>query len=566
MSAESPQLQTVLLTALAMYDSPRDKREALDDVLRSICAVIDILRTERNNSVPINSLPSELLVQIFRSAAASRPSVSLLSVCRRWRAVAEDSPTLWSNIVYKWETLRKHEFLDQLKRSKEAPLRVAIGMLASKGIIDRLIANAHRLTYLDIGGAREYLVDLMQKMSAHDFPVLSDLRLQVTRKKEETGDDDDDDDEDAAVTVELPSEVLDGRIPALHRLELLAIAPQWTSLRSLRYLVINPKDTSPAHPLQFHVLLSVLQACPELIELEIHLILDVGAQELYFPVVLPHLESLKLRDHVHYFHAFFRFVSFPATTRLALYPLGVRDGSDIRELLVPLRKHLRSPAAPIACALSITVPERKDDENISHLLVDVDREELDRYREASLFRINSHPPRAPAVRQILVKILHTIPIANITHLDVSCASLSHKSWKVVLRLLPAVRSVALSSDDGGEQFCDTLAEMLVSVRDATVQRSPSSLPLPLPHLCRLTVRVYNRLPDELSAVETFLGAFKRVLREYHDVGRRIECAKFMGQMFWITLEGGTPSRVPLVDNWDDVRGLVNELVIDNAWY
>ncbi|KAJ7057635.1 hypothetical protein C8F01DRAFT_1371755 [Mycena amicta] len=477
MSAESPQLQTVLLTALATYDSPRDKREALDDVLRSICAVIDILRTERNNSVPINTLPSELLVQIFRSAAASRPSVSLLSVCRRWRAVAEDSPTLWSNIIaYRWQTLRKHEFIDQLKRSKEAPLRVAIGMLASKGIIDRLMANAHRLTYLDIGGAREYLVDLIQKMCAHDFPVLSDLRLEVTRKKEETGDDDDD--EDAAVTVELPSEVLDGRIPGLHRLELLAIAPQWTSLQSLRYLVINPKDTSPAHPLQFHVLLSVLRACPELIELEIHLLLDVGAQELYFPVELPHLESLKLRDHIHYFHAFFRFVSFPAMTRLALYPLGVRDGADIRELLVPLRKHLRSPLAPIACALSITVPERKDDENISHVLVDVDREELDRYRETPLFRINSHPPTAPALRQILVKILHTLPIANITHLDVSCASLSHKSWKVVLRLLPAVRSVALSSDDRGEQFCDTLAEMLVSVRDAAVQTIPILPPAP----------------------------------------------------------------------------------------
>ncbi|KAJ7057652.1 hypothetical protein C8F01DRAFT_1150571 [Mycena amicta] len=562
MTAQSPQLQTVLSTALATYDSPRDKREALDDVLRSVCAVIDILRTERNNSAPINTLPSELLVQIFRSSATPRPSVSLLSVCRRWRGIAEDSPELWSNMDYQWGDFRKHEFLDQLKKSKDAPLRVTIGKLASKGIIDRLIANAHRLTYLDIAGARDYVVDLVHKMSAHAFPVLSDLRLEVTRKKEETGnDDDDDDDEDAAVTVELPPEVLDGRIPRLHYLELLAIEPQWTSLRSLRYLVINPKDRSLARPLQFHVLLSVLQACPDLVELEIHLLLDVGAQELYFPVVLPHLESLKLRDHVDYFHPFFRFVSFPASTRLALYPLGVRDGADIRELLVPLRKHLRSPVAPIPYALSIAVPSRRDDEDIPHLLVDVDREELRHYTEESLFRLNSHPPTAPALRQILVKILHTIPTANITHLNASCAYFSNTTWRVVLRLLPALQSVALSVNDAGRQFCDTLTEILVSMPDAT---PASSLSVPLPLLRRLTVHVYSRLPDELPTVTAFLDAFRRILRAYEDVvGRRIGCARFMGRMFYFTMEG---VRVPMVDNWDDMRGLVDELVIDNGWY
>ncbi|KAJ7057647.1 hypothetical protein C8F01DRAFT_1306502 [Mycena amicta] len=402
MTAQSPQLQTVLSTALATYDSPRDKREALDDVLRSVCAVVDILRTERNNSAPINTLPSELLVQIFRSSATPRPSVSLLSVCRRWRGIAEDSPELCSNMDYKWRDFRKHQFLDQLKRS-------------------------------------------------------------------------------------------------------------------LRYLVINPKDRPPTHPLQFHVLLSVLQACPDLIELEIHLLLDVGAQEL--------------------------------------------DGADIRELLVALCKHLRSPVAPIPYALSITVPSRRDDEDIPHLLVDVDREILRHYTEESLFRLNSHPPTAPALRQILVKILHTIPTANITHLNASYAYFSNTSWRVVLRLLPALQSVALSINVAGRRFCDTLAEMLVSVRDAT---PASSLTLPLPLLRRLTVHVHSRLPDELPTVAAFLDAFRRVLRAYEDVvGRRIECARFMGRMFYFTMEG---VRVPMVDNWDDMRGLVDELVIDNGWY
>ncbi|KAJ7057612.1 hypothetical protein C8F01DRAFT_319987 [Mycena amicta] len=547
-----PELQTVLSTAFATYDSPQDKREALDDVLRSICAVIDILRTERNNSALINTLPSELLVQIFGSSITQRPSVSLLSVCRRWRAIAEDSPTLWGDMFYngEWGDHRKQEFLYQLKRSKDAPLRVAIGRLAFKDhdIIDRLIANAHRLTYLDITGRREYVVDLVQKMSAHDFPGLNDLRLEVTRKKDEMGDEEDDD-EDAAVTVELPPEVLDIRVPGLHRLELLAIEPQWTSLRSLRYLVINAKDTSPAHPLQFHVLLSVLQACPELIELAIHLLLDFGAQELYFPVVLPHLESLKLIDYLDYFQPFFRFVSFPATARLVLYPRGVRNGADIRTLLGPLHKHFRSPVAHIPSALSITAL-READETIRQLLVEVEREApLRPYWEKSILVLNSHPRTAPALREILVKILHAISTANITHLDAGCAQLSNTSWKVVLRLLPAVQSVTLSIGNHGQQFCDTLVEMLAS--------PSSSRALPL--LRRFTVHIFSHLSGELLAVQPFLDTFKRVLRTYYEAGTPIECAKFSGDLYFM-LDG---VKVPAVGNWDDVRGLVNELVIDH---
>ncbi|KAJ7057656.1 hypothetical protein C8F01DRAFT_1371773 [Mycena amicta] len=371
-------------------------------ILHFFATVMGIFRLGGKRKVaPIHALPNELLVEVFSHLMGSEYEFDRtyvhMAVCRRWKEVALNSTALWNNLEFSWGIQKQH-LVAHLERSKDAPLRVSIGRLDSTEMIDILMAEAHRFVYLDIGGAREYLVYLMEKMSSQLFPVLEHLCLKVKRNDEES------DNQDPIIIAPLPQEVLDGRIPRLRGLELVAIEPQWVALHSLRYLTLNSRNTSLSNPLPFHIFLSILRACPEMVGLHAEFLLEPEVHELYSPVHLPLLERLYVQDHCRAIEAIFQLVSFPVTARLELYPY-----------------------------------------------------------DTPILYINSHPATTTAQDEILVKILDAILTSGITHLMLSQASggsyLNSMSWSAALRLLSAIESIELGIDDPSLQLCQALVEL-----------------------------------------------------------------------------------------------------------
>ncbi|TCD64431.1 hypothetical protein EIP91_004112 [Steccherinum ochraceum] len=95
------------------------------------------LQHRLNDPTPINSIPTELLVQIFRHFVRAvsaqmdsdeSPQWILSSVCRTWNEVVGDAPELWSKIhTTSYPSPEQYRYLCQLlERSKDAPLEVSV--------------------------------------------------------------------------------------------------------------------------------------------------------------------------------------------------------------------------------------------------------------------------------------------------------------------------------------------------------------------------------------------------------------------------------------------------------
>ena len=134
MSARKP-YQHLLISSPHLADIRAQKQRRRDDLLAEMddhnTAIIKI-KTRLNTLVPISTLPSELLADIFqivvqanRDALVSTSPpyawVAVTHVCTHWRAVALGTPTLWSDIVL---PCRPQCVREMLLRSQGVPLSV----------------------------------------------------------------------------------------------------------------------------------------------------------------------------------------------------------------------------------------------------------------------------------------------------------------------------------------------------------------------------------------------------------------------------------------------------------
>lgn len=142
-----------------------------------------------------DQLPTELLVEIFKHARPDdvweayneKYPAPLARVCRHWRSVALDAPTLWSNIYimkYYTEEMRATARI-YLERSKTCPLfltwfsKQGYANIDGQEVIDDLIIpyadRWQRITL--IADKEEVPNDLLSAMELLDFQILRDLEI-----------------------------------------------------------------------------------------------------------------------------------------------------------------------------------------------------------------------------------------------------------------------------------------------------------------------------------------------------------------------------------------------------
>ncbi|KAJ7503227.1 hypothetical protein B0H11DRAFT_1984573 [Mycena galericulata] len=425
---------------LVFMESPATTKSvrlaAIDGELELLYERIASLKVERNTLAPIARLPNELLAYIFGICAKGASTsgapmhwVKVVFVCRHWNEVAFSSPAIWAYIHFIWHPSERR-LLVQLMRSGAVPVSVHVGFLHSHSFAD----------LLDVGGDISDVVDLMRRMSHHEFPLLHSLSLRPRNDELQ---------EDPDIHPILPLELLDGGMPRLSNLALSYIDAPWRSLSSLGSLSLvgDPSSISTHIPLGdlFAVLKSSLQLHTLKLNIAVH---PDRPDEEYETVALPFLEHIFIRELLDICECLITNLVFRPTTRVELYPQGIAIGADIRDILVPLRKHLRAAGAPVPRMLSICVPRREADHSNFFAAVYPHSPRPTRFDDDVLFAINGHPKNARALRQIMTKVLKTLPADAITHLDATGTHFTGRTWKTAFALLPALRVITVHVTDG----------------------------------------------------------------------------------------------------------------------
>ena len=142
-----------------------------------------------------DKLPTELLVEIFkharpdgiREAYVQKYPTPLTQVCRYWRSVALEAPTLWSNIyIIKHYTEETGEAARiHIERSKARPLFLTwfssggqTNAEAQEVIDDLIIPHANRWQRITLIADGEEVADaLLAVMGLLDFQILQDLEI-----------------------------------------------------------------------------------------------------------------------------------------------------------------------------------------------------------------------------------------------------------------------------------------------------------------------------------------------------------------------------------------------------
>ncbi|KAF7334637.1 F-box domain-containing protein [Mycena venus] len=435
---------------------------------------IALLKVKRNAIAPICKLPNELMTRILIIYAVESRALfnlkwtNIMYVCRHWYALALAAQPLWGFIDLKWSG-GFDRFYTQLTRSGAAPLVVRMNFHDSSYEANIILDNSKRICELDIGGEAKHVYELIARLQKHDFPILSSLSLDSSYKRYELP---------KGFVQALPEALFDGRFPKLHGPGPKNIDFPWASLSGLTTLALAQcGDSSAPLPPTFNGLLEMLGSCPQLRTLKLEVVIPEPPSDQFFAAVeLPSLAWLDLHDNIYSCERLLNYLHLPPTTSIQILPDVVRTGADIRNLLVPIRKHLRAPGARRLLLFKI------NRFGLSYCTMQVfgdtaPREYLSSDSETESMRcpisLNCHPGTEGALRQILTKVLKAVPSESITHLDARAAtSVSAVTWRAVITLLPAVEMIYLGVNRGAVNCVHALRELetLNGQRRTTVPR------------------------------------------------------------------------------------------------
>lgn len=415
-------------------------------------------------------------------------------VCRRWAHIGMYTKSLWSFIDIDGHEFPKMQL--QLQRSGLAPLSIKITILDKEEFYVKYVIKDHaeRIQDINISGRRQSVESFLANLSQSRLPTLRSIK--VERYTVEVGEG----------LLRFPDLILDGRAPFLHSLSLNACSIRWDLLHDLTHLSIvhysRISDSSVTIP-SLDILLSALERSPSLqtLKLQGFIASEPGS---HLMVSLPQLEHLELMDNVESCANLLQSIIMSPTASLSLYPLGISHAFVARDLLIPVRRHLRSASARALRLLNISCT--KEYINIGAY---TDTKPVDYFDDKPHFCINSHPFAELDRRKIITKVLHAIPIDAITHLETRFHPLlTETSWKTVFFLLPSLHTLIIGVQEATVNVANAIIQMI-----ATPRRG-----VPFPRL--QTIHLYGVFIDFRRAAVPgrVSAALIELLTQYKDAG------------------------------------------------
>ena len=310
--------QSEIICSALEHTNPQRAQNIIDKQISKHEKSVITLKTLRNTFSPISKLPTEILCQIFYFFQESRHFVlnwiQVTYVCRQWRAVALNSPNLWTNLPLGYG----HWTSVMLERSKRTSLTIKVDFSnRASNTINHLESAFHhvdRFKVLSLEHADPSLLrDLVLKLPK-SAPRLNSLVISVYHSQfSETFPE-----RDFASTCDLPEAML-CETENLHYVELKGCNPSWDShlLSSLLHLKIEwvSKAARPTTK-QF---LEMLKRMPNLESLELRDAIPIESSHSVQEIIhLCRLHSLSLSSLSTEISNILRHITFPPTTRVKI--------------------------------------------------------------------------------------------------------------------------------------------------------------------------------------------------------------------------------------------------------
>ncbi|KAG1792691.1 uncharacterized protein HD556DRAFT_1293420 [Suillus plorans] len=308
---------------------------------KDIAALAESLRGYRSRRISlsyISWLPLEILTTIFTyiveedtfksHTGTPRPngapiSMIITHVCRHWRQVALECPTLWASL-----NCVSADCLDMmLERSKKIALVVIYRSPGSlRKCFQQILSQLPRIKFLQLCSYPWDVNRILDCLSSQPAPLLQSFKFSVAGKS------------NYRVMGSISDAVFQGRAPLLRSVELMECTFSWTSciFSGLRTLDVR-RIGSASYP-TLSQLLSTLRRMPELEQLTLGLSSRISEDtELSDRVPLTQLKSIALdactlRNAV----SLFSCLAFPVDVKIALNLAPI--GSCLSDLFSAMHK------------------------------------------------------------------------------------------------------------------------------------------------------------------------------------------------------------------------------------
>ncbi|KAI0027924.1 hypothetical protein K488DRAFT_90297 [Vararia minispora EC-137] len=471
-----------LLTAIQNDVSYKALVPLLDTELERQEVRLRDLRAYRNMlAAPIHNLPAEIISRVFLYYASEECALfdlrwtCLLFVCRRWRDIGNSSPPLWSFIDLgkpshdysrMWTQLAR--LVAQRNRAGDWPLTIKCALYGScssdiVNMYDPFFWKPEFLRSLDINMDVEALCAVLGRMASFSHPLLKFLRVQARLRVLE--DNVEEGDPQAEHPIHLPSALLGRAIPHLEILELWDVIPDWSTIRnitSLHVSLTSPPD--PEHKFALRDLIDALSRCPQLESLKA----DIPPVPALDPLLcngatLSKLCVLHLRGNwLSCLQVLTCIIIPPSATLACNAPLP--SGPVYRPLALYFRRHYRSVGAPTIKGLAFDAPDHCYRQFTIAAATDTEfHDTILKVDYPTCFQFMSYPRTQPALRQIIRKTLHALPLQSVTHIWTSSVnSLTEKTWRTLIALVPSATTISVSPNDDADTLMDALHWFLMN--------------------------------------------------------------------------------------------------------
>jgi hypothetical protein len=299
--------------------------------------------TQQNGRQPaVPRLPDDILLNVF---GLCMPNLAFSHVCRAWRALALDTPSLWTTIDFRRDGPSRA--LEQLRRSRDAPLLVTFAgdrkrstPHAMDSHVSAYLARLPSIRALTFDGAD---IRDVERLSWHKDPApaleLFSISFSALLAKESHV-------IPPCIILDAGTHLFGGRARCLRELLLedCHIVPVWHPYTNLRALTLNFRMSKS---IGLNRVLAVLSAAPMLERLHSHYIvtdssddLDLGNFSATRPLELKYLKQWTISEYIPFLAELLPCLRLPSLTMLAV--TGPCDDltKDLRQLLDGLATEL----------------------------------------------------------------------------------------------------------------------------------------------------------------------------------------------------------------------------------